>query len=191
MRKRIAALVLVAATTTAAAASGQACKSDWHQFRRDTRHAGVNPAETALSPSTVPDLEQIWAFETGGLVTASVESDARPEDVLVEPTSVPTVVTRVGSVGPCKRDVGVDGPLDGAEVDPALLDVEAVHEPTLGLRLPWVLTRDDLTVVRPRHVREAATGSRAVRVRDRHPVVVALERDVTAPEHLVRRARRG
>ena len=31
----------------------------------------MNPAETTLSPATVLDLEQVWTFTAGGLVTAS------------------------------------------------------------------------------------------------------------------------
>jgi outer membrane protein assembly factor BamB len=69
---RIAALVIATATTTAVAATAQQTNvHDWPQFRRDTRHSGVNLAETRLSPATVLDLEHAWTFTAGGLVTAS------------------------------------------------------------------------------------------------------------------------
>jgi glucose dehydrogenase len=68
---RLAALAIVTAMTTAGAAMAQSGKSDWPQFRHDTRHSGVNLAERMLSPTTVLDLEPAWTFTTGGLVTAS------------------------------------------------------------------------------------------------------------------------
>jgi eukaryotic-like serine/threonine-protein kinase len=69
---RRAAFVIATMMSSAGAATAQQTGAhDWPQFRHDTRHSGVNLAETRLSPATVLDLESAWTFTTGGLVTAS------------------------------------------------------------------------------------------------------------------------
>jgi outer membrane protein assembly factor BamB len=40
----------------------------WSQLGGGPRHSGYNPAETVLTPSTVPALQQRWATATGGTV---------------------------------------------------------------------------------------------------------------------------
>ena len=67
----LAGAVTLLSATTATTALAQATASAWAQFRHDTEHLGVNILETALSVETVPQLEEVWSFQTGGLVTAS------------------------------------------------------------------------------------------------------------------------
>jgi outer membrane protein assembly factor BamB len=54
-------------TQTAGAATAPAAPV-WSQLGGGPRHSGYNPAETVLTPATVPALTQRWAVPTGGAV---------------------------------------------------------------------------------------------------------------------------
>ncbi|MEV0291497.1 PQQ-binding-like beta-propeller repeat protein [Kribbella sp. NPDC050820] len=69
-----AVCALAALVMTPLVASGPASAvavGDWTQFRNGPAHQGVNPAETALSVSTVSGLRQQWVTKIGGSVWSS------------------------------------------------------------------------------------------------------------------------
>lgn len=85
-RRLVVSTALVLGLVLAIAAGGTAVlaqQTDWPQYRLDPSHAGFNPAETTLGPTTVPGLQQRWTVTLGpggnalgiGLVTPATVVD--------------------------------------------------------------------------------------------------------------------
>src|SRR5436305_1023030 len=60
--------VTVPASASALTSAPSGTSVVWSQLGGGPRHSGYNPAETVLTPATVPGLKQRWARSTGGTV---------------------------------------------------------------------------------------------------------------------------